>query len=219
MEWSTYSLADFLMFGPEVFLRLYVRVNQDFWPRTVLAVLLLVLMAWLLTRDTPGAKRTLLAFLGVAWVCSGAGFMLQYYGPINSPVDYFGWGFIAQGTLLGFIALVWHPKSHRPETSQRWLIALAWLIATVAAPWLVVMESGEWQALGLFAITPDLTVLGSLFCLLLLPRKLRVFLSLLPALWAVFSALTLWTLGTTLLLLLPLTTLVLMPFAITLRQR
>jgi len=220
LDWSSYALADFLMFGPEVFLRLYVRVNQDFWPWPVLAVLLPVLMAWLLACGEPWAKRALLALLGVAWVWSGAGFMLQYYGPINSPVDYFGWGFIAQGTVLGFVALAWRPASYNRDRQRKWrIIAVAWLVALNVLPWLVVMESGAWQALGLFATTPDLTVLASLPCLLLLPRKLRGFLLILPTLWAVFSALTLWTLGMTVLMLLPLASLVLMPFAITLRQR
>lgn len=219
MDWSSYSLADFLMFGPEVFLRLYSRVNQDFWPWPVLAVLASVLMAWLLTLGELWARRAVLALLGMAWVCSGAGFMLRYYGPINSPVEYFGWGFIAQGIALGLTAVVWRPESASPDTSRRRLIALAWLLVVCLLPWLAVMESGEWQALGLFAITPDLTVLASLFSLLLLPRRLRVFLLLLPALWAVFSALTLWTLGMTVLLFMPLATLALMPFAISSRQR
>lgn len=146
--------------------------------------------------------------------------MLQYYGPINSPVHYFGWGFIVQGAVLGSVALAWRPASSSRNRQQTWrIIALAWLIALNALPWLVVIESGAWQTLGLFAITPDLTTLASLPCLVLLPRKLRVVLLLQLVLWAVFSALTLWTLGMTALVLLPLLTLALTPFAVVLRQR
>ncbi|MEX0605489.1 MAG: DUF6064 family protein [Marinobacter sp.] len=219
MDWSSYSLADFLMFGPDVFLRLYVRTNQDIWPWPLLAVVLSVVLAWLLTQRQAWAKRAVLALLGVAWAWSGAVFMLQYYGPINSPVVYFGWGFIAQGALLGLIAPTWRPMSYRRIRGWDWRIALVWLATVAALPWLVVMESGEWRALALFAITPDLTVLASLPCLLMLPRKLRGFLLFLPALWAIFSALTLWTLGMTTLMIIPLAALVLMPFAIFLNRR
>ena len=219
MDWSSYSLADFLMFGPEVFLRLYLRVNQDFWPWSLLAVVLSLVMAWLLSRRDPLARRALLMLLGGAWFWCGAGFMLQYYGPINSPVEYFGWGFIAQGIILGLVALLWHPLPVRRNSERQWGRAIAWLATLGTLPWLVVLESGEWRALGLFATTPDLTVLASLPLMLLLPRTLRALLLLLPVLWAVFSALTLWTLGMTVLMVLPLVTLVLVPITLILRQR
>ena len=37
-DWLSYSLQDFVMFGPQVFLRLFVRINQDLWPWQLLAV-------------------------------------------------------------------------------------------------------------------------------------------------------------------------------------
>ncbi|KPP98056.1 DUF6064 family protein [Marinobacter sp. HL-58] len=208
-DWLSYSLSDFLMFGPEVFLRLFVRINQDVWPWQAIAVVMMVLIAGLLVRGNTAAKRAILLLLAAAWVWSGAGFLMEYYGPINSPATWFGWAFILQGSLLTVAALVcpWERTARR--AAQRWQAGTGWLVVTALLPFLVVAQTGNWQSLALFGITPDLTVAASVPCLLMFPRRVRWVFLLLPLLWALFSMATLWALGIRLMLVLPAVTLVL----------
>ena len=203
VDWLSYSLSDFLMFGPEVFLRLFVRINQDFWPWQGIAVVVLVMVAGLLVRGDALAKRGVLLLLAAAWVSSGAGFLLEYYGPINTPATWFGWAFILQAALLTVAALVWPWEETTAGPARRWQAGIGWLAMVSLLPLLVVAQSGDWHAVALFGITPDVTVAASVPCLLLLPRRVRWLLLLLPLLWSLFSAATLWTLGTRLMFVLP----------------
>ncbi|MDX1553781.1 MAG: DUF6064 family protein [Marinobacter sp.] len=207
--WLSYSLSDFLMFGPEVFLRLFVRINQDFWPWQGIAVVLALVVAGLLGRGDTLAKRGVLLLLATAWVGSGAGFLMEYYGPINTPAIWFGWAFILQAALLTVAALVWPWDKTTAGPARRWQAGIGWLVLVALLPLLAVAQSGNWHAVALFGMTPDVTVAASVPCLLLLPRRVRWLFLLLPLLWSLFSAATLWTLGTRLMFVLPAATLVL----------
>lgn len=204
MDWLSYSLSDFLMIGPEVFLRLFVRVNQDTWPWQGVAVVMAVAVAVSLPRRALWARRLVMAMLAAAWGWSGAGFLLSYYGPVNWPATYFGWGFVGQGLVLGALAvrgLVW-------RVQPGWRFGGVWLLLVALLPWLAVIESGDRAALGLFATTPDLTVLATVLILWLVPGPVRWLLLVVPLLWSLFSAATLWGLQMYGLLFLPAATLV-----------
>ncbi|MFN2360864.1 MAG: DUF6064 family protein [Marinobacter sp.] len=203
VDWLSYSLSDFLMFGPEVFLRLFVRINQDLWPAQAIAIVMMVVVAWLLVRGDTLAKRGILLLLAAAWVWSGAGFLMKYYGPINLPAVWFGWAFILQASLLTVAALVWPWDGSTAEPARRWQTGAGWLLMTAFLPLVAVVQAGNWQAVALFGMTPDLTVAASIPCLLLLPRRVRWLFLLLPLLWCLLSAATLWTLGTKLMFALP----------------
>jgi len=209
MDWYSYSLSDFLMFGPEVYLRLFVRINQDFWPWQGIAVVMMVLIAGFLVRGDTLAKRGILLLLAGAWGWSGAGFLMTYYGPINSPATWFGWAFILQSALLTVAALVWPWDGGSAGPARRWQASAGWLVMAALLPLLAVVQSGNWQAVALFGIAPGVTVAASVPCLLLLPRRVRWLFLLLPLLWSLFSAATLWTLGTRLMFVLPVATLAL----------
>ncbi|MCL7944238.1 DUF6064 family protein [Marinobacter sp. ATCH36] len=203
VNWLNYSLSDFLMFGPEVFLRLFVRINQDFWPWQGIAVAMMVLIAGLLVRGDTLAKRGILLLLAAAWVWSGAGFLMEYYGPVNTPAVWFGWAFILQAALLTVAALVWPWDGRSAVVARRRQAGIGWLVAAILLPLLPAAQTGNWQAVALFGIAPDVTVAATVPCLLLLPRRIRWLFLVLPILWCLFSAATLWTLGTRLMFLLP----------------
>ncbi|HSP01312.1 MAG TPA: DUF6064 family protein, partial [Thioalkalivibrio sp.] len=152
VDWSSYSLSDFLMFGPEVFLRLFVRINQDFWPWQGIVVVMLLLIAGLLVRGDTLAKRGVMLLLAAAWAWSGAGFLLEYYGPINSPATWFGWAFVLQAALLTVAALVWPWDGTRAGAGRRWQAGVGWLVITASLPLLAVAQSGNWQASALFGM-------------------------------------------------------------------
>lgn len=209
VDWLSYSLSDFLMFGPEVFLRLFIRINQDFWPWQGISVVMMLLIAGLLVRGDKLAKRGTLLLLAVAWVWSGAGFLLTYYGPINMPAIWFGWAFILQGALMTVVALVWPWGGGSMAPGGRWRAGIGWLMMVALLPLLAVAQSGSWLAAAMFGIAPGVTVAASVPCFLVLPRRVRWLFLVLPLIWSLISAATLWTLGTRLMSALPVATLVL----------
>ena len=99
-DWLSYSLQDFVMFGPQVFLRLFVRINQDLWPWQLLAVVMAIFIPVLISRQSRAARRLAVGLMSLAWIVSGYGFLVGYFGPINWPAAWFGWAFVAQGALL-----------------------------------------------------------------------------------------------------------------------
>lgn len=99
-DWLSYSLQDFVMFGPQVFLRLFVRINQDLWPWQVLAVVASIGIPVLLFRQGRNARRLAVGLMAVAWAVSGYGFLVGYFGPINWPAAWFGWFLWRKGSCL-----------------------------------------------------------------------------------------------------------------------
>ena len=213
-SWLSYSLSDFLMFGPEVFLRLFVRINQDIWPWQGVAVAMVIAIGALLIRGNAMARRGVLLLVAAAWLWSGAGFLVHYYGPINLPATWFGWAFVLQGALLTVAGLFWpwSAATNRPIW-YRWLMGTGCIALMGLAPLITVAQTGDVQAAALFAVTPDVTALGAVPCMLLFPRRVRWLFLLLPLIWSLFSVATLWTLGTSVLALIPGTTLVLAAIA------
>lgn len=213
-NWLSYSLSDFLMFGPEVFLRLFVRINHDIWPWQGVAVLMVLAIGALIVRGDIVAKRGVLLLVAVAWLWSGAGFLIDYFGPINLPAIWFGWAFVLQGALLTVAALLWPWESATSRSAlSRGATGLGWLMLMGLSPLVAAVQTGDWRAAALFAITPDVTALGAVPCMLLFPRRVRWLFLLLPLLWSVFSVATLWTLGTRVLVVIPGATLVLATMA------
>jgi hypothetical protein len=210
-QWLSYSLQDFIMFGPQVFLRLFVRINQDFWPWPVLAGLVAIAVPFLLLSQRPGVKRLALALVAAAWMVSGYGFLVGYFGPINWPAQWFGWAFVVQGGLLAWFALSGSARLADWPSGQRsgfWLVGL-WLAAVLALPWLSVAESGDWKALGLFGLAPGTTAAAGVLLAGALPCYWRWAYLLVPVLWSLFSAATFWALQTGWLLVAPVATLIL----------
>ena len=67
-NWLSYSLTDFLMFGPEVFLRLFVRINQDIWPWQGVAVIMMVAIGALFLE--PWGEPMRYAGLALIWLAA-----------------------------------------------------------------------------------------------------------------------------------------------------
>ena len=208
-DWLSYSLQDFVMFGPQVFLRLFVRINQDVWPWLLLAGLIGFAVPVLLVNQKPWAIRLALGLVSAAWIVSGYGFLVTYFGPINWPAEWFGWAFVAQGGLLGLIAIfgsIHPPQTRTDPTAVLWL-AVIWTIAILALPWLAVAESGDWKALALFGLAPGTTAAASTLVTGFLPGFWRYAYLVLPLFWSLFSVATFWVLQTWWLLVLPAATL------------
>lgn len=194
------------MFGPQVLLRLFVRINQDFWPWTLLAVVVSFAVPLALLNNRLATKRVASGLIAAAWMTSGYGFLVGYFGPINWPAEGFGWAFVVQGVLLGLVTVAGVPGSAKiPDRA----LAGIWILAVLGLPWLTVAQSGDWQALALFGLAPGTTAAASVLVVGLLPGIWRWVYLAVPLSWCVFSAATFWVLQTWWLLGLPVATLIL----------
>ncbi|WP_372998732.1 DUF6064 family protein [Marinobacter sp.] len=205
-DWLSYSLQDFVMFGPQVFLRLFVRINQELWPWQLLAVVLAIgLPALFLKRDLR-SRRLAVGLIAVAWAGSGYGFLVGFFGPINWPAVWFGWAFVGQGALLATAALFGgvHGKTLPVKP-----FAVLWLMVVCGLPWLSVVESGQWQAVALFGIAPGITAAAGALVFALITAPWRWLYLPLLVLWGLFSAALFWVLQTWWLLVTPGATLLL----------
>lgn len=212
----SYSIQDLVMFGPEVFFRLFVRINQDVWPWPLLGAVVALAIPLLLLNDCRPARRLGLALVGLAWVTSGYGFLVSYFGPINWPAEGLGWAFVAQGVLFALMAA--SGRVH-PIPARAGLFITGWILAVLCLPWLTVVESGGWRALGLFGLAPGTTAAAGVLALACVGHPWRWACLPVPVLWAVFSAATFWGLQTFWLLVLPAATLITLGLAVWLSPR
>jgi hypothetical protein len=196
------------MFGPEVLLRLFIRINEAVWPWQSLWLVAGLLLPWLGCKVAEWPRRLAMALACLAWIGCGYLFMVRYYGPVNTPATWFGWAFVIEGLLL----LMLRGRA-LPIPLGLPLAVAGWLVILVL-PWLAVLQSGDVRALALFGMAPGVTVAATVLLFARQPLLLRWFLLLVPLAWSLFSALTYWSLGTYWLLGFPLATLFLLVVAL-----
>ncbi|ARS52401.1 hypothetical protein B9G99_05490 [Kushneria konosiri] len=183
-----YALSDFLMFTPEVYLRLFERANA--WPGRGLwmVVALLAAVPVLLFQPLSGLRRLVPIVMAAGWGLTAAVFMLQFYAPINWPIGPLAWVFALEALLLALLALRPPPGGIRP------VVLICWVAVLLALSWMTVYETGTWWAIALPGMTPDMTAVSTAVLLLAWPRRARWALLIIPLVWFIFSVLVHWTL-------------------------
>ncbi|TBW57910.1 hypothetical protein EZI54_05505 [Marinobacter halodurans] len=183
-----YALRDFLMFTPEVYLRLFIRFNEALWPWPLVFPVALAALAGLLSLPQGRARRLGLSLLAVGWVLTALLFLQRYYQPIHWGMTYAVWGFLGQAVLLALLA--WRVTPNRIPLGVGLLGAVAVMGLSTASA----LSAGTPEAMGWPGLTPDATVLLTVMALLAVPWKPRCVLLVVPVLWLLTSALTQWAL-------------------------
>ncbi len=208
-DWLSYSLQDFLMFGPEVFLRLFVRLNQQVWPWQLAIMALALMLPWILAQNRAGLRVAAMGLVAAAWVGSGLGFLACFYGEINWPARWFGWAFVGQGIALAVLGGARSTGSEARAASTQAL----WLVAIGVLPWLPVIQTGDVLSVAIVGLFPDTTVAASVLLLARFSRWQFWMLLPVPLLWVAFSATTYWALQLYWLLLFPAATLLMLGYS------
>lgn len=206
----SYSLQDLVMFGPDVFLRLFVRVNELLWPWLLVWPIAALILPCLAQSASEWPRRLAMALAGLGWIGCGYLFLVRYYGPINWPATALGWAFVVQGFLLLIL------KGRVLPAPMAWPTAVAWWLVVIMLPWLSVLQTGDMRALALFGLAPGMTVAASVLLFAAQPAPFRWLFLLLPLAWSLFSAATYWAIETYWLMGYPAAALVLSWFAMVL---
>lgn len=191
-EWWTYRPADFLMFAPRIYWRLFESINAQWWPLALVTTVgavawFVVVVAAPVARRAAPARRNASsgpgAFdtadvgasdgggqraLSVA-ACAGAlAFAFTAWAFLLerlAPIHWVARGYAVGFVLLALVALVvaWRGKAcMQPRGSLRWTVGLALVGAGIAYPLLAGISGRPWAQGEWLVLTPDPTVVMAL---------------------------------------------------------
>ncbi|WP_418317942.1 DUF6064 family protein [Piscinibacter sakaiensis] len=203
-EWWTYRPADFLMFAPDIYWRLFEDLNRACWPLQPLAVI--AGMTWLLSclrnagQQTDRSMRLAFFVVGAAWAWAGWAFLWQRFAPINWIAGSAAALFVLQALLLAANA-AWASRPRVASGPRLWIGLGLGFWALLGHPLLgLVAGRPLWQA-EVFGFAPDPTAIGTIALLLLanpeqrLQRVLAWLAWPIPLAWCLASAAMFWAMG------------------------
>ncbi|WP_417811662.1 hypothetical protein [Thalassospira alkalitolerans] len=192
-DWWSYGLADFLLFSPRVYYRLFETLNTT-WGLAVTAALIAGMVAsGLAMRRGYRGNRVVLILLAMIWGWVTAGFLWQYYQPINWVIPYFIPAFIVEAGFMVMFAVRRMPLRFgwRGDFSSVAGAALL-LIAIIGFPFAGLIEGRGLIQAELFGSAADPTAIGTLGFILLARGTWRWLLLPVPLVWCVMASAILW---------------------------
>lgn len=214
-QWWTYKLADFLLFSPQTYYRLFELYNSDIWPAQILALVLGVSILLLARWHPLWHGRAIAAILAALWIWVAWAYHLQRYASINWAATYFAGGFAIEAALLIWIGVVRDKLTFIPATRTLYRAGTSvYLFALIALPLIGPLVGRKWTHMEILGIAPDPTALATLGILLLTSGRTFWELLVIPILWCAISAAFLWTMKSPDALVLPLAALVGLLFAL-----
>ena len=190
-EWWTYSLADFALFSPASYYRLFDLYNAAIWPAQPVAIGLGVLIPVLGGRHQAW-PRLAAAFLALAWAWVAWGFHLRHYAAINWAAPWFAASFAVQAALLIWAGVLRGTLLLAPSPTPVARIGQGlFLFALLAYPFVGLLAGRSWRQTEVFGLCPDPTALATLGLVLMAGRGHWLLMPL-PAAWCAIGGATLW---------------------------
>lgn len=193
MDLLSYNLSDFLLFSDETYWRLFERANaeQPLFPLIGSGIGLLALLAALWPRPALTRTAALLSGLTMLWVAIA--FLWSLFRPINPAMDALAPAWLLGGLLLILFAFF---GTRSGEGRASFIPAVLILTALFLYPGLALFQGQPLSGVEFIGVAPDPTAIVALALALLAARLwTRLLLFLIPAVWLLWSALTLHTLG------------------------
>lgn len=197
-EWLSYRPADFLMFSPRVYERLFELHNQALWPLQLLALALGGAMLFALLHPRPWSSRLVAALLAVGWVFVAWAFLWQRYVPINWGIRHVIPLFVLQALLLIALGALKGGLDLPTRWGVRRALGVVLFVHALALHPLVALPAGRGlQGAEVIGLMPDPLAIATLGVAAMIPRGPRGWaLLVIPALWCLVSGITLAALGT-----------------------
>ena len=194
-EWWTYRLSDLLLFSPRTYYRMFELYHDATWPIHIIVLASGGLIVVLARRDDEWAHRTIAGVLAAWWLWVGIAFHLNRYATINWSAKYFAGLFVIQAILLVWYGSVRAGLRLGLSRSVNDRVAAGLLVVAVLYPVLSRLAGREWNQVEVLGLTPDPTAIGTLALLALSVPKAPRPLLVIPVIWCVIGAATLWALG------------------------
>jgi hypothetical protein len=191
-EWWTYRLSDFLMFAPRTYYRLFELYNAGIWPLHIAAFAVGLAVLRLVWRGGAASGRIACAQLAIVWLFIAWAYHWERYATINWASAYYAAGFAIEALLLSVAAVRGAPIA-RPAGARGFAALPLLLVGIVLYPLIAPFSGRPWVQAETFGIAPDPTAIATLGVALLVTGRYGALLGVLPLLWCVVSALTLWT--------------------------
>jgi hypothetical protein len=193
-EWWTYRLTSFLLFSPRTYYRTIELYNIAIWPLQLVGVAIGVAIVGLLIRKhATGRGRIISGLLALCWLWTAWAFHYERYAQINWAATWFALAFVIEALLLGAIGVAarrvdFETSERRGERMAIGLIA----IVVIAYPLLTLLTGRQWTTAETFGVAPDPTALVTLAVLALARGRFTWLLWIVPVVWCLLSAATLW---------------------------
>jgi len=178
----SYSLIDFIPIEPEIYTRLFERINEALWPLPlVLALLGFGVMALVLLKP----NRWVYLLLALAWFFVGTCFFLLYLAELTWAAHYVGALFIFQGVLFVGVSIK-HPAQKPPSHAAKYTGIVLGFVGAVIYPLWPVFNTQSVNTAQVFALAPDPSSLITLGALLVVGFR-PWWLILIPVFWCLFN--------------------------------
>lgn len=195
-EWWTYELQDLILFSSQTYYRLVELYNIAVWPVHILSALLSIALLYLLIKRPPNHGKIVTTILLASWLWVAWAFLWQRFTSIHWISSYYALGFVIQSVLLFWAGLIKDKLCVQTSLSIQYKLGSAITVfALFVQPFVMLLAGNNWKQAELFAITPDSTVMATMGLLLLTDLKNTAWLLVLPLLWCIVSAATLYVLG------------------------
>jgi hypothetical protein len=190
--WWTYRPEDLLLFAPRTYWRLFELHNEAWWPLPLLMPGLFLLLLMLALR---GRARPVLLTLALVWAFVGWTFVSGRYAAINWAAGYAVPLVALQAAGLAYAAFRASLLQLDRGAARRSVAGALAGLAIGVYPLLAPLQGRPWTAAEIVGLAPDPTALATLGLLTLDRGPLARWLLVVPVLWCLLAALTLWTMG------------------------
>lgn len=195
-EWWTYTLSDFLLFSPRTYYRLLELYNVAIWPVQLAGLAIGVSIAVLLFGKRNRRDRSIAGLLAVCWLWIAWAFHYERYAQINTAAPWFAAAFALQALLLaGFSAFPGRVALGTAQDGDARIRSAIVAIAVVGYPLLAPLAGRSWTSAEVFGAAPDPTAIATVAALGLVHGRRRALLLVVPLLWCLVSAATLWAMN------------------------
>lgn len=188
-EWWTYSLEDFLLFSPRVYVRQFELQNGALWPLHVATVSIGLWLARTVLRPGPNTLRLAFLALAAAWLFVGLTFFPRY-DTINWAAGYAIPLVLGEAALLAGLAAFARPTASADATTRYAALILV-SYAVLIHPLTAWVAGKPWQAGEVFVIAPDPSAFATLGIVLVTRGWWTILVAVPPLLWCLFSGVTL----------------------------
>lgn len=186
------------MFTPEIWFRLVERYQLELWPLQLVTLSLGGWMLWQVYYRPANSSRAINMVLSVCWAWVGWVFHFNYFATINFAALGFGGLFLLQAVMLLYFGVF----KQKPQFQHRKMFNLGnrfgvflVVFSLLALPILAAVIAGKMAQADVFGLSPDATALATIGFILMAKRGGRKRLLLLPMIWAIVSALQMWTIS------------------------